>query len=111
MLGWVRIETQCCSLIGRERYQLSVTDECRIRSGDGRLDSPHVRKSRHLGLAVRHGVPSFISMKSWIPARTLAHLQIAAAAHLGGDLGRDAARPAFIGIEPNDAERIGILAG
>src|SRR5882757_2994526 len=85
MLGWVRIETQCCSLIGRELHQLSVTDECRIRSGDGRLDSPHVRKSRHLGLAVRHGVPSFISMKPWIPARTLAHLQIAAAAHLGGE--------------------------
>jgi hypothetical protein len=50
-------------------------------------------------------------MTHWIPARTLAHLQIAAAAHLGGDLGRDAARPAFIGIETNDAERIGILAG
>ena len=29
-------------------------------------------------------------MKPWIPARTLAHLQIAVAAHLGGDLGRDA---------------------
>jgi len=56
-------------------------------------------------------MPSFISMKPWIPARILALLQIAAAAHLGGDLGRDAARPAFIGIEPNDAERIGILAG
>src|SRR6266436_8566408 len=41
----------------------------------------------------------------------LAHLQIAAAAHPGGDLGRDAARPAFIGIETDDAERIGILAG
>jgi hypothetical protein len=52
-------------------------------------------------------MPSCISMKPWIPARILAHLQIAAAAHLGGDLGRDAARLAFIGIETNDAERIG----
>jgi len=57
------------------------------------------------------GMPSCISMKPWIPARILAHLQIAAAAHLGGDLGRDAARLAFIGIETNDAERIGVLAG
>jgi hypothetical protein len=41
-------------------------------------------------------------MKPSIPARTLAHLQIAAAAHLGGDLGQDAARPAFIGIREFD---------
>src|SRR5882757_1211993 len=42
---------------------------------------------------------SFISIKPSIPAGNLAHLQIAAAAHLGGDLSRDAARPDFIGIE------------
>src|SRR5437016_1441492 len=40
MLGSFRIETQCCSLIGRERYQLSVTDECRIRGGDGATRLP-----------------------------------------------------------------------
>ena len=41
----------------------------------------------------------------------LAQLQIAAPAHLLGDVGRDVTRPAFGGVEADDAYGVVVLAG
>jgi hypothetical protein len=41
--------------------------------------------------------------------RDLAHLELAAPAEFLGDVGRDVARPAFAGIEADDADGVGIL--
>src|SRR5216683_2437794 len=111
MLGSVRIETQCGSLIGRERYQLSVTDECRIRCGDGATRLPP-----------RPNVePIWVLRIRW---RTFVHFHEAldtggeprSSPNRSGGAPRWRPRPRcratrFHRHRTDDAERIGILAG